>query len=142
MNLVEVGQFFYALPSPNGAKSRSLCREYALPRDEKENCAKGWIESDARFGPVSYIKVCKTHERYSVEIKVPSFFEDQTTSWIRILSGVEKYVREALPIQEEERTYFVHVRQRKWMDIDVQKLLPDVKIHYSVTSTQGSWSRR
>ena len=32
---VEVGQFFYALPSPNGAKNRSLCREYKLLRDEK-----------------------------------------------------------------------------------------------------------
>ena len=27
LNLVEVGQFFYALPSPNGAKNRSLCRD-------------------------------------------------------------------------------------------------------------------
>ena len=100
LNLVEVGQFFNALPSPNGAKNRSLCRDYTFPRDEKENCAKGWIESDARFGPVSDIKVCKTHGRDSVEV-VPSLFEDQTTSWIRIVNGVEKYVREAVPIQEE-----------------------------------------
>ena len=27
LNLVEVGQFFYALPSPNGAKNRSICRD-------------------------------------------------------------------------------------------------------------------
>ena len=45
----------------------------------------------------------KTHGRYSVEDKVPSLSEDQTTSWIRIVNGVEKYVREAMPIQEEER---------------------------------------
>ena len=74
LNLVEVGQFFYALLSPNGAKNPSSCREYTLLRDEKENCAKGWIGSDARFGPVSDIKVCKTHGRYSVEVKVPSLF--------------------------------------------------------------------
>ena len=49
-----------------------------------ENCAKGWIESDARFGPVS-----ETHGRYSVEVKVPSLFEDKTASWIRIVNGVE-----------------------------------------------------
>ena len=49
------------------------------------------------------MKVCKTIGRYSVEVKVPSLFEDQTTSWIRIVNGVEKYVREAMPIQEEER---------------------------------------
>ena len=103
LNLVESGQFFCALPSQNGPKNQSLCREYTLPRDEKENCAKGWIESDERFGPVSDIKVCKTHGRHSVEVKVPSLFEDQTTSRIRIVNGVEKYVREAKPIQEEER---------------------------------------
>ena len=56
LNLVEVGQFFNALPSPNGAKNQSLWREHASPRDEKEHCAKGWIESDARFGPVSDTK--------------------------------------------------------------------------------------
>ena len=30
LNLVEVGQFFHAIPSPNGAKNQSLCREYTL----------------------------------------------------------------------------------------------------------------
>ena len=103
LNLVEVGQCFFALPSPNKAKNQSLCREYTLPRDEKENCAKGWIESDARFGPVSRIKVCKSHGRYSVEVNVPSLFENKTTSWIRIVNGIDKFVREAMPIQEEER---------------------------------------
>ena len=141
LNLVDVGQLFYALPSPNGAKNRSFCREYTLPRGEKENCAKGWIESNARFGPVSDTKVCKTHGRYSVEVQVPSSFEDQTTSWIRIVNGVEKYVREAMPIEEEERVSvkpaakarptlkpsstsnwnFVPVEQRKWIDIEVKR---------------------
>ena len=74
-----------------------------MPRDEKENCAKGWIESDAPFGPVSDTKVSKTHGRYSVEVKVPSLFEDQTISWVRIVNAVEKYVREAMPIKEEEK---------------------------------------
>ena len=67
-----------------------MCREYALPRDEEENCAKGWIGCNARFGPVLDMKICNTIGRYSVEVKVPSLFEDQTTSWIRIVSGVEK----------------------------------------------------
>ena len=67
LNLVEVGQLFCALPSPNGAKNR----------DEKENCAKEWIESDARFGPVSDIKVCKTYRRYNVEVKSSIFFRRQ-----------------------------------------------------------------
>ena len=36
LNLVEVGQFFDALPSPNGPKNQSLCREYTLLRDEEK----------------------------------------------------------------------------------------------------------
>ena len=98
-NYLEVGQFFFVLLSPNAVKNRSLCREYTLPWDVMENCAKGWIESDARFGPVS-----ETHGRYSVEVNVASLFEDKTASWIRIVTGVENYVREAMPIQEEERS--------------------------------------
>ena len=104
LNLVEVGPFFYALPSLDELKTRSLCREYALPRDEEEgNCAKRWIRSNERFDLVLEMKICKTIGRYSVEVQIPSQFEDQTTSWIKIVSGVEKYVREAMPIQEGDR---------------------------------------
>ena len=69
LNLIEVGQFFYAPPSPNGDKTQSLCREHTLPRDEKENCAKGWIESDARFGPVSDMKFAKHTEDTALKLK-------------------------------------------------------------------------
>ena len=140
--MVEVGQFFYALPSLDEPKIRSLCREYALPReDEEENCAKVWIRSNEQFGPVLEVKVCKTIGGYSVEVKVPSLFEDQTNSWIKIVSGVEKYVREAMPIQEEEEASvrpaakakpilkpastsnpnFIPMKDRRWIDIEVQK---------------------
>ena len=141
LNLVEIGQFFHALPSPDEPKTRSLCREYALLRDEKENCAKGWIRSNERFGFVLDIKVCKTIGGYGVELKVPSLFEDQTTSWIKIVSGVEKYVREAMPIQEGEEASgrtaakakpilkpsstsnpnFILMKERKSIDIGVQR---------------------
>ena len=76
-------------------------REYTMPRDQEGTRIRGWIPSNVRLGPVSDIKVCKTLGRYSVEAQVPSLFEDQTTSWIRIVSGVEKYVREAMPIDIE-----------------------------------------
>ena len=39
---------------------------------------------------LSGTSVCKKHGSYSVEVKVPSLFEDQTTSWINIVNGVEK----------------------------------------------------
>ena len=141
LNLVEVGQFFYALPLPRGKENQSLCREYTLPRDQEGTRIKGWFQSSARFGPVLYMKDCKTIGSYSVEVKVSSLFEDQTTSWIRIVSGVEKYVREAMPIQEEERASgkpaakarpilkpsstsnrnFIPIKERRWIDIEVQK---------------------
>ena len=107
------------------------------PRDEKEICAKGWIESDARFGPVLDIKFAKHTEDTALKLKLHL----QTTSWIRIVNGVEKYVREAMPIQEEERASgkpaakarptlkpsstsnwnFIPMEQRKWIDIEVKR---------------------
>ena len=71
LTLVEVGQFFCALPSPKELKIRSLCREYALPReDEEENCARGWIRSNERFGPVLEVKVCKKQlEEVALKLK-------------------------------------------------------------------------
>ena len=65
LNLVEVGQFFYALPPPKEPKTQSLCRENARAReDEEETCAR----SNERFGPVLEVKVCKTIGGYSVEV--------------------------------------------------------------------------
>ena len=71
LTLVEVGQFFYASPSPKELKIRSLCREHALPReDEEENCTRGWIRSNERFGPVLEIKVCKKQlEEIALKLK-------------------------------------------------------------------------
>ena len=73
---MEVVQLFYALPSPNEAKTQSLCREYALPRDEQENSAKRVDQERRTVRPCLGHKVCKAHGRYSVEVKVPSLFED------------------------------------------------------------------
>ena len=66
LRLVEVGQFFYALPSPRGKANHSLCREYTLPRDQKRTRIKGWIQSNVRFGQVSDPKVCNKYGRYTV----------------------------------------------------------------------------
>ena len=41
LNLVEVGQFFFVLPSPNAVKNRSLCREYSLPETKRKIVQKG-----------------------------------------------------------------------------------------------------
>ena len=41
---------------------------------------------------------------YSIEVQVQSLFQDQTVSWIRIVNGIDKFVREAMPIQEDEKS--------------------------------------
>ena len=107
--LVEIGHFFFALPSPRGKENQSLCREYTLPRDQKGTRIKGWIQSNVRFGPVSDIKVCNTYGRYSIEVQVQSLFKDQTESWIRVVNGIDRFVREAMPIQESNNPYSFQV---------------------------------
>ena len=94
-----------------------------------------------RFGPVSDIKVCNKYGRYSIEVQVQSLFKDQTESWIRIVNSVDKFVREAMPIQEEEKASgkpatkarpilkpsstsgwdFTPMEQRQWTDIEIQE---------------------
>ena len=115
-----------------------------------------------RFGPVSDIKVCIHYGRYSIEVQVRSLFQDQTVSWNRIVDGIDKFVREAMPIQEEEgasvkpaakarpilkpsstsNVNFTPIEQRQWIDIEIQEskgslLFSSVKIHHSITSTKS-----
>ena len=74
---------------------------------------KGWIQSNVRFGPVSDVQVCNHDERYSIEVQVRSLFEDQTVSWVRVVNGLGKFAREAMPTQEEEiASVKPHCKQR------------------------------
>ena len=87
---------------------------------------------------VSDIKVCKTHGLYSVEAKVPSLFEDQTTSWIRIVSGVEKLRQRGNASPRRSKSFGethckcennidtainkqLEMELRKWIDIEVKR---------------------
>ena len=103
LRLVEVGQSFHALPSPRGEGNQSLCRKYTMPRDQEGTRIKGCIQSNVRFGSVSDINVCNNNGRYSIEVQVQSLFQDQTVSWIRSVNSIDKFVREAMPIQEEQK---------------------------------------
>ena len=88
------------------------------------------------------IKVCNHYGRYSIEVQVQSLFQDQTESWIRIVHGIDKFAREAMPIQEEEKKAsgtpaakarpilkpsstrgwdFTPIEQRQWIDIETQE---------------------
>ena len=104
LRLVESEQLFYALPSPREEGNQSSCREYTMPRDQEGSRIKGWIQSNVRFGPAQGLKsFATTTEETASKFRVPSLFQDQPVSWIRKVNGIDKFVREAMPIQEEER---------------------------------------
>ena len=73
-----------------------LCREYTLPRNEKVTRIRGWILKNTRIGTVLNIKVCFHDDRYSIEVQIPSLFEDKAASWVRTVKGVDKYVTESM----------------------------------------------
>ena len=84
-------------------------------------------------------KVCNHYGRYSIEVQVQSLFQDQTVSWIRIVNGIDKIVREAMRIHEEEKASakpaakarpilkpsstsgwdLTPIEQRLWIDIEI-----------------------
>ena len=112
-----------------------------MPRDQEGTRIKGWIQNNVRFGPVSDIKVCNHNGRYNIGVQVQSSLQYQTVSWIRIVNGIDKFVRKAMPIQEEEKASrkpgakarprlklsstsggdFTPFEQRQWIDIETQE---------------------
>ena len=56
LKLVEREQYFYTLETEEGQQMQHLCREYTLPRNEKETRVRGRIRSKTRIGPVLNIK--------------------------------------------------------------------------------------
>ena len=82
-------------------KEINHCAENIRCLEIKKELAKKL--GSVRFGPVLGIEVCNHNGGYSVEVQVQSSFQDQTVSWIRIMKGIDKFVREAMPIQEKEK---------------------------------------
>ena len=84
---------------------------------------------------VSDIKVCNHNGRYNIEVHVQSLFQRSK----RI--GIDKFVREAMPIQEEEKASgkpaakarprlqpssisgwdFTPMEHRQWIDIEIKE---------------------
>ena len=73
-----------------------------MPRVEKKTRVRRWIHKNTRVDPVLNVKVCCHDDRYSFEVQVPSLFQDNTASWVRIVNGVHKYVTESMLTREEE----------------------------------------
>ena len=141
LKLVEREQYFFSLETEEGQRMQHLCREYTLPRNEKGTRVRGWIRSKTRIGPVLTIKVCYRDEQHSVEVQVPSLFQDNTVSWVRVVNGVDRYVTESMPTAKEGDTAWrkpiakarprqkptvtltsisISVLERIWIDIETQ----------------------
>ena len=79
-------------------------------------------------------KICYRHEQYSVEVQVPSLFQENTVSWVRIANGVDRYVTESLPTgkliaearpkqksTETLTSISIPVLERIWIGIETQR---------------------
>ena len=83
-----------------------------------------------------------TKKKRSIEVQVPSLFQDNTVSWVRIVNGVDRYVTESMPTAKEENTapgtpiakakprqkptvtlssISIPVLERIWIDIETQR---------------------
>ena len=73
-----------------------------MPRNEKGTRIRVWTLKNTRIGPVLNRKVSHHDGRYSIEVQIPSLFEDNAASWVRIVSGVDKYVTESMQTKKEQ----------------------------------------
>ena len=151
-SLLNENNTFYTLEFQEAQQMQHLCREYTLPRNEEGTCVRGWIRSKTRIGPVFNLKVCYRDEKYSVEVQVPSLFQDNTVSWVRILNGVDRYVTESMPTAKEENTAsgkpIAKARPRHkhtvtWTSVSIPVLERKSKVFRSVKSNHSiiaTWS--
>ena len=73
-----------------------------MPRNEKGTRFKRMASQEYEDRPVLNMKVCYHDDRYSIEVQVPSLFQENTVSCVRIVNGVDKYVTESMPTAKEE----------------------------------------
>ena len=133
LKLVETGKYFFTLETEERQQMQHFCQEYTMPRNEKGTRVRGWIRMDTRIGPVLKIKGCYRDDRYSIEVQIPSLFQDHT---------VDKYVPESMLAAKEEdiasgkpiakarprqkltvtlTSVSIHVTGRKWIDLETQR---------------------
>ena len=74
-----------------------------MPRNEQRTRIRGWILKNTRIDQVLNLKVCYHDDPYCIQVQIPSLFQDNNVSWVRILNGVGKYVTESmLPTKEDD----------------------------------------
>ena len=95
LSVVEIGQNFMTKDTAEFSQFTDAvaCREYTLPRDEETSEPKGWIRGNTKIGPVLEVTPCCLQGKHGVEIRIMSFSEDNSHSWIRISHGTNNWSR-------------------------------------------------
>ena len=91
IHVVEIGQYFMTKVTEEQFFSRA-CREYTLPSSDESSQPKGWIQGNARIGPVLEITTSYLYGKHGIEIRIWSLSEDNSQSWVRISHGSNKFV--------------------------------------------------
>ena len=93
LSVVENGQYFMTKDTGDLTQFNTVaCREYTLPREDEASQPKGWIQGNAKIGPVLEVATTYLHGKYGVEIRIKSLSRDNTDSWVRISHGSNKFV--------------------------------------------------
>ena len=92
LKTVEVGQYFMTKDTDEFLQFAEpvTCREYTLPRDEKSTDPKGWIRGNTKNGLVLEVTTSCLQGKYGVEIRIESLNKDNSHSWVRISSWIDK----------------------------------------------------
>ena len=98
LKTVEVGQYFMTKHTDEFLQFAEpvTCREYTLPRDDKSNDQKGWIQGNTKIGPVLEITTSYLQGKHGMEIRIESVNNDNSHSWVRISHGLNKLVTDLI----------------------------------------------
>ena len=114
----------------------SVPRTYDASQWKGGSCERMASKQDENRSTLEH-KVCFHDERHSIEVQVPSLFQANAASWVRIVNGVDKYVTESMLTKEEEDiasgkpiakvrprqkpSVSILVREREWIDIETRR---------------------
>ena len=84
LSVVEIGQYF--MTKDTGEQFHAVaCREYTLPREDGSSQPRGWIQGNAKIGPVLEVTTSCLHGKHGVEIRIWSLSGDKLTPGLEFL---------------------------------------------------------
>ena len=81
----------------NGNSSCPCCREYSKPGNSRCSRLQAILDDHVKIGPDTEIDVFEYATASVLEVQVPSRQPRNVKSWVRILRGIDQYVRQFIP---------------------------------------------